>query len=188
MASSSQKITSKNLSYDTSLPPFLARLHAQAAGNPDSPDPILAARRRPRGPGRSASEEAEDAPLVLDEHGNTVSLKVDDDGVVVVTGGKTDKDGAYESESVQDEVDKEEPVQKKTATAADATFGASGRRKRKAGKVVGDDEDGKQEPQNPMSNSTPKPNPKPTTAHESKPQPKKKAKKIKLSFGDDDDV
>ncbi|KAF7558331.1 hypothetical protein G7046_g5824 [Stylonectria norvegica] len=75
----SNKITAKNLSYDTSLPPFLAALRAQAAGV-SGPDPILAAQRR-AAKKRSSSEEAEDNPLVVDEDGNVVDLEVDDDGV-----------------------------------------------------------------------------------------------------------
>ncbi|KXJ97639.1 hypothetical protein Micbo1qcDRAFT_156591, partial [Microdochium bolleyi] len=77
------KINARNLTYDGTLPPFLARLHGQhsAASDRDGgPDPMLAARRRPGGKKRSASEEAEDAPLVVDEQGNVVSLPGQDGG------------------------------------------------------------------------------------------------------------
>ncbi|CAK7567955.1 MAG: hypothetical protein SEPTF4163_005933 [Sporothrix epigloea] len=67
------KTSANNLSYDQSLPPFLARLHSQYnANNRAGPDPILASQRRATKP-RSASEEAEDRPLILDDRGETVT-------------------------------------------------------------------------------------------------------------------
>ena len=56
----SQKVTSKNLSYNSSLPPFLAALRAQAGGAP-GPDPILANQRR-SAKKRSSSEESLSRP------------------------------------------------------------------------------------------------------------------------------
>ncbi|KAF4991037.1 hypothetical protein FGRMN_8062 [Fusarium graminum] len=157
------KINSKNLSYDNAAPPFLAALRAQAAGA-RGPDPILAAQRR-SAKKRSSSEEAEDAPLVVDEDGNVVSLEVDKDGVV------------------KDNGDQElEPVEVKEAAKESESKAAIGGRKRKVGKVVGDaadeakteggEEDKKQE-------------------HSEKElaknrKPKKKTKKIKLSFDEDE--
>ncbi|KAK4448966.1 hypothetical protein QBC34DRAFT_406434 [Podospora aff. communis PSN243] len=78
----SQKITPKNLQYNSSLPPFLARLRGETAPSEfDGPDPILAGRRRPAKP-RSGSAEAEDAPVVVDERGEVVDVKVGLDGEV----------------------------------------------------------------------------------------------------------
>ncbi|KAM0342972.1 hypothetical protein ACHAPU_009002 [Fusarium lateritium] len=157
------KINSKNLSYDNAAPPFLAALRAQAAGA-RGPDPILAAQRR-SAKKRSSSEEAEDAPLVVDEDGNVVSLEIDKDGVV------------------KDSGDQElEPVEVKEAAKESESKAAIGGRKRKVGKVVGDaadetktegvEEDKKKEPSEKELAKNRK--------------PKKKAKKIKLSFDEDE--
>ncbi|KAI1444969.1 hypothetical protein F5Y02DRAFT_388211 [Annulohypoxylon stygium] len=188
--SSQPKITSKNLSYSNDLPPFLAKLRGQQdqQRNSDSPDPILAARRRAARP-RSASEEAEDAPLVVDEAGNTIAFPGADGDAPAET-GDGDKEGK-DSGNADDEGGKErEKV---------AGIGAS--KKRKVGRVVGGDEDEE------LANTTPrtqskkesstksgdKKETKHSTDHKSKDaksgskQGKKKAKKIKLSFGDDGD-
>ncbi|OLN85484.1 hypothetical protein CCHL11_08041 [Colletotrichum chlorophyti] len=120
------KITSKNLSYDTKIPPFLRALHAQAAGNAADPDPILSKRRR-AGKKRSESEEAEDAPLVVDDEGNVVDVRVDKDGAVEDDGKLKDADG-------------EAAVEKSDADkVAEKVAGIGASKKRKAGKVVGAD-------------------------------------------------
>ncbi|CAJ0540239.1 Ff.00g074510.m01.CDS01 [Fusarium sp. VM40] len=155
------KINSKNLSYDNSAPPFLAALRAQAAGA-RGPDPILAAQRR-SAKKRSSSEEAEDAPLVVDEDGNVVSLEVDKDGVVK---DKGDQDP--------------EPAEVKEATKESENKAAIGGRKRKVGKVVGDAADEtKTEGDDKKKDVSEK-----ESAKNRK--PKKKAKKIKLSFDEDE--
>ncbi|KIL96033.1 hypothetical protein FAVG1_00772 [Fusarium avenaceum] len=157
------KINSKNLSYDNSAPPFLAALRAQAAGA-RGPDPILAAQRR-SAKKRSSSEEAEDAPLVVDEDGNVVSLEVDKDGVVKDNG---DQDP--------------EPAEVKEAAKESENKAAIGGRKRKVGKVVGDAAD---EAKTEGDGDNKK---KDVTEKESAKnrKPKKKAKKIKLSFDEDE--
>ncbi|KAM0200833.1 hypothetical protein ACHAPI_002499 [Fusarium lateritium] len=157
------KINSKNLSYDNSAPPFLAALRAQAAGA-RGPDPILAAQRR-SAKKRSSSEEAEDAPLVVDEDGNVVSLEVDKDGVVKDNG---DQDP--------------EPTEAKEAVKESETKAAIGGRKRKVGKVVGDAAD---EAKTEGDGDDKK---KDVSEKESAKncKPKKKAKKIKLSFDEDE--
>ncbi|KAK8035114.1 hypothetical protein PG993_010109 [Apiospora rasikravindrae] len=191
----SDKITAKNLSYDQTLPPFLARLRGHQA--PDGgPDPILAARRRTARV-RTASEEAEDAPLVLDEAGNVVDMKAgelpdDDDG-----NDAEDKPKAEAKDSTGNADEEGENTAKETAAA---TIGAS--KKRKVGRVIGADEDEKDEREvskavkaakaiagggnsdkktkEKTTAATPTTNPKPSGGG------KKKAKKIKLSFGDDE--
>ncbi|KAF5676784.1 hypothetical protein FHETE_1977 [Fusarium heterosporum] len=157
------KINSKNLSYDNAAPPFLAALRAQAAGA-RGPDPILAAQRR-SAKKRSSSEEAEDAPLVVDEDGNVVSLEVDKDGVV------------------KDNGDQEpEPVEVKEAAKEPESKAAIGGRKRKVGKVVGDAageakiEGGEEDKKHESSGKELAKNRK----------AKKKAKKIKLSFDENE--
>ncbi|KAI5457591.1 hypothetical protein BGZ63DRAFT_62307 [Mariannaea sp. PMI_226] len=160
------KITSKNLSYDTSVPPFLAALRAQASGS-SGPDPILTAQRRGVKK-RSDSEEAEDVPLVVDEEGNVVKdLEVDKDGVVL----KDFLDHGQES--------KDKSVKDPEAGGTKTSFGG---RKRKVGKVIGDTADqaedkasGNQQEQTIEAKDKSKER-----------KPKKKPKKIKLSFDEDE--
>ncbi|KAK2027904.1 hypothetical protein LX32DRAFT_694466 [Colletotrichum zoysiae] len=122
----SDKITSKNLSYDTTIPPFLRALHAQAAGNAADPDPILSKRRR-AGKKRSDSEEAEDAPLVVDDEGNVVDVRVNKDGGVDENALKKDGEGD------------ETATSKEERREAEKLAGIGASKKRKAGKVVGGD-------------------------------------------------
>ncbi|KAM5354015.1 hypothetical protein ACJ41O_000665 [Fusarium nematophilum] len=163
------KITSKNLSYDTSAPPFLAALRAQAAGT-TGPDPLLAAQRR-SAKKRSSSEEAEDAPLVVDEDGNVVNLDVDEDGAVKDTGDHS-SDAATAKEAAK------EPESK----------AAIGGRKRKVGKVIGEAADepaDKAEDGQRKKKGEEKEDAAEKEAVKSR-KPKKKAKKIKLSFDEDE--
>ncbi|KAF3063549.1 hypothetical protein GL218_01804 [Daldinia childiae] len=184
------KITSKNLAYSSDLPPFLAKLRGQHQQQRDSdtPDPILAARRRAARP-RSASEEAEDAPLIVDEAGNTVALP----------------SGADADVSADDDVDADSrngagvDSRKEREKEKIASIGAG--KKRKVGRVVGGtDEDGAEvevEKRKLLSNtkgrekedsSSAKNSNKPAAdAKSGAKQTKKKAKKIKLSFNDDGD-
>ncbi|KAI0455595.1 hypothetical protein F5B21DRAFT_503155 [Xylaria acuta] len=133
----SQKITSKNLTYDTSLPPFLARLRGQQTAH-SGPDPILAAHRRP-GQKRSASEEAEDAPVVVDEDGNVVYLK---DGVLEGEDSGTQKEAADKVYLSSDNKNEEEEEEADLAQGKErekvADIGAS--RKRKVGRVIGEEQ------------------------------------------------
>ncbi|KAL7946998.1 hypothetical protein V8C42DRAFT_299301 [Trichoderma barbatum] len=170
----SQKINAKNLSYNSSLPPFLAALRAQASGA-SGPDPILSAQRR-AGKKRSSSEEAEDVPLVVDENGNTIEdLKVNKDGTV--------------EESLNEEADKETKdgsEQSKNKSESEPAKASIGGRKRKVGKVIGEeahDDDAK--PSVEKKNESAK---KGTDDAEqaSNRKTKKKAKKIKLSFDEDE--
>ncbi|KAJ4413465.1 hypothetical protein N0V82_008539 [Gnomoniopsis sp. IMI 355080] len=174
-----QKITSKNLSYDDSLPPFLARLRNQHAASSVEPDPILASRRRAAKP-RSASEEAEDGPLVVDEEGVTVSgVTVGKDGEVVTA---EKEEGGSEGGEREMEVEVEKRKEEKVAAIG-------GGRKRKVGKVVGANEEEEEEEEGSAKAASKK-----VEANKAKkdyknkelPKGKKKAKKIKLSFGDED--
>ncbi|KAI1759180.1 hypothetical protein GGR53DRAFT_167953 [Hypoxylon sp. FL1150] len=164
------KITSKNLAYASDLPPFLARLRGQQLNqrDSDSPDPILAARRRAAKP-RSASEEAEDVPLIVDEEGNTITFPDADTDATEEAAKKGDGVG---------EADKQKEQEKEKV----AGIGAG--KKRKVGRIVGGDEDeNKDAPitKKGVTDSSTK------DAKSSTKQGKKKAKKIKLSFNDDGD-
>ncbi|KAF3765235.1 hypothetical protein M406DRAFT_356885 [Cryphonectria parasitica EP155] len=192
----SQKITGKNLHYDQSLPPFLARLKGQHTVDADSPDPILASRRRAAKP-RSASEEAEDAPVIVDDDGNVVSgMRVGVDGTV--TGGPGDVDGENDTEGQLEKDEKqrkeedEEQGQKKKDTEAAAIGGS---KKRKAGRVIGanaedevnDDVSSRDLKQASAEDGAGAAAKKRDTKNKGPEKGKKKAKKIKLSFGGDVD-
>lgn len=175
----SQKISGKNLHYDTTLPPFLARLRGQAAGN-DGPDPLLVRNRRHAKP-RSGSAEAEDAPLVVDDDGNVVQgMSVGADGAVTETDArKTGEENQDDGEAVgSSEAEKaREELKEKGKIAA-----IGGGKKRKVGKVVGADDEVAERKNRVTAGHK-------DEDHEAKPAAaakKKKAKKIKLSFGDDD--
>ncbi|EHK46662.1 hypothetical protein TRIATDRAFT_80935 [Trichoderma atroviride IMI 206040] len=151
----SQKINSKNLSYNSSLPPFLAALRAQTSGA-SGPDPILSAQRR-GAKKRSSSEEAEDAPLVVDEEGNAVddlktaqskTNKSDLETAKASIGGRKRKVGKVIGENAENS----EPE----TSAAD----------KKSEPVKKDQKDAEQQATNR--------------------KPKKKAKKIKLSFDEEE--
>lgn len=180
MSSQSQpKINSKNLSYSSDLPPFLARLRGQhqQQRDSDSPDPILAARRRAARP-RSASEEAEDAPLVVDENGNTVTFP-------------SGADEEISNETKGEGIDGKDDQKRDNTKEKIAGIGAS--KKRKVGRVVGGDDEKEEEEENTTKSisrskenkQAADPNSKDTKTTTK--QGKKKAKKIKLSFGDDGD-
>lgn len=178
-----QKITSKNLSYDDTLPPFLARLRGQHAASSSEPDPILAAQRRAAKP-RSASEEAEDAPLVVGE-----------DGQEVVRGVTVGKDGVVTEEADVGEDEGEKEVVEGEVKEREKTAGIGASKKRKVGKVVGggsEDEEGdgavaKEEKRSQAGKTSATSNAKKNDkGKELGKGGKKKAKKIKLSFGDDD--
>ncbi|KAI0156709.1 hypothetical protein GGR52DRAFT_198173 [Hypoxylon sp. FL1284] len=177
------KITSKNLAYANDLPPFLARLRGQQQHqrDSDSPDPILAARRRAARP-RSASEEAEDAPLVVDDDGNTVAFPGADGDAPVEA-----KEGDEAEERKGGDADRQEQREKEKV----AGIGAG--KKRKVGRVVGGDEDEGDAAITGRAKRDGPPAKKSVTDSDSKSakpsakQGKKKAKKIKLSFGDDGD-
>ncbi|KAI1373034.1 hypothetical protein F4677DRAFT_235518 [Hypoxylon crocopeplum] len=188
---SQSKITSKNLSYSSDLPPFLARLRGQQQQQRDSdaPDPILAARRRAARP-RSASEEAEDAPLVVDEAGNAVAFPNTDDHVPIEVKGD-DTNGAKANNEKEGAKDKDK----------EKVAGIGAGKKRKVGRIVGGDEEGDEIGMNlnasgPLakvvrSMTTKDKDATNANSKDSKPNTKegkkKKAKKIKLSFGDDGD-
>lgn len=170
----SQKITAKNLAYDSSLPPFLAALQAQAAGA-TGPDPLIAARRR-HAKARSGSAEAEDAPVVVDEHGNEVDVGVAADGTLKQAIVPEAKEPSKTGEPPREEV---------PAKEVDKVAGIGALKKRKAARVVGEDDD-------PDGRSTRKDevdrvaNAK---SHEkgARDKVRKKPKKIKLSFDGDGD-
>jgi Domain of unknown function (DUF4604) len=168
------KITPKNLSYDTTLPPFLARLQ-QSNASSDGRHEFHAARPKKV---RTAEDEAEDEPVYFDEgSGETLSKKEWEE-----------RDAKEEGAVSGDGEGKKEEGGKKEEKEKAAVIGVG--KKRKVGRIVGGDDD---EEDTGVSTKASKES-KPTKAGESKKadaaksrgKTAKKGKKIKLSFGDDD--
>lgn len=187
----SNKITGKNLHYDQSLPPFLARLKGQHAADTDSPDPILASRRRQAKP-RSASQDAEDAPLIVDDDGNVLAhVELAADGTVTTNQEAGPKAaGGDDEDSIETGGVKDGGKDAKGVAAGDkvAKIGAS--KKRKLGKVVGAGAGVEDSKQDKDSLDPQKQDGAAATGDDKTKAPvrtKKKAKKIKLSFNDDND-
>ncbi|KFY82087.1 hypothetical protein V500_10827 [Pseudogymnoascus sp. VKM F-4518 (FW-2643)] len=157
----SPKITSKSLSYDASLPPFLQRLRAENTGA------STAAPRPKRAPNPDAGEE--DEPVYVDEEGGAFDDAELRSLGVTKRGGDKGEEGAEEAkpEAVGEPERKEEKI---------AAIGAT--KKRKVGKVVGaPEEEGKGRDTAAVA---------PGKDKQAPPQKKKKVRKVKLSFGDDE--
>ena len=163
------KITPKNLSYDNTLPPFLQRLQANNASL-DGRSKFQSA--RPKKP-RSAEEDAEDEPVYFDEgSGETLTKKEWEE--------KDKAEDAGEDKKAESWGGRKDLATEKEKIAA---IGVS--KKRKAGKVVGgDDEDEKGDTVAELKKvgKTEKSEGKKVEKGKSA----KKGKKIKLSFGDDE--
>lgn len=178
---SNPKITPKNLSYDSSLPPFLQRLHHSSTSNGASLDGrherAIARSRRTR----DADAEKEDEPVFVDEEtGEVVSAE---EFRVLGAGGEGEQaePGGTEDEAAAKDGKEETAKEKDKHTA---TIGAS--RKRKAAKIVGgnvSEEDTKAAP----GAGKEKENEQAKNGGAIEKKTKAKAKKVKLSFGDDDE-
>lgn len=166
------KITPKNLSYDSTLPPFLQRLQANNASL-DGRNEFQASRPKKL---RNPEDDAEDEPVYFDEEsGETLTKKEweEKDKAKDKEEGKEDGGEAGEGEGMVGE--KKEAEKEKIAE-----IGVS--RKRKAGRIVGsggDDEKGDVVGELKKAG-------KPEGKKFEKGKSAKKEKKIKLSFGDDE--
>ncbi|CZS97315.1 uncharacterized protein RCO7_00299 [Rhynchosporium graminicola] len=174
------KITSKNLQYDDSLPPFLARLRANNNAGDGRHEYTVA---RPK-KARTAEDEAEDEPVYFDEgSGETLTKseweardKEENGGEKVGEG--EGKDG--EARDVKGDGGKDGGKEKVAAIG--------GSRKRKAGKFVGGEEEEEiKEEVSAVAKATvvKKASSQPGKKAE-KGKPAKQGKKVKLSFGDDE--
>lgn len=127
---SNPKFKPKDLTYDTTLPPFLARLQAQSAGGPASYQSA-----RPKRP-RNAEEDAEDEPVVFDEgSGRTLTrgeweAEEAEREAAEGDGGKMNGEGEGKKEGREGD------------GMGEGKVAIGGGRKRKVGKVVGGDGDG----------------------------------------------
>jgi len=192
------KITSKNLSYNTALPPFLARLQSANASGDGRHEYAIARPKKTR----TADEEAEDEPLVFDE-GSGESLSKKEWEERELEGKKEgDKDGEEEAPGEKKDTEKEKEKEKFVEIG--------GGRKRKVGKIIGgDNTDDGEESTKQVDIKKPKPKSESNSTSKGSKIPKttdtgsgtgtatgksttkptkglKKGKKIKLSFGDDE--
>lgn len=167
----SDKIKSKDLSYTSELPPFLQRLHAQKAGRGDTDKHEFQVAR----PKREKNPDDDDGPTIVDESGENVSKE------------DFQKLGAAETvgNAVTGEVTSEEP-KSSGALPDEAGAGRKGKenvtdgtaaKKRKVGKVVGEDEPGDQGKDDEKDEGG---------AKKAVKKAKKKAK-VKLAFDDGDE-
>jgi hypothetical protein len=179
------KITPKNLSYDTTLPPFLARLQAANTSSREGRHEFHIARPKKA---RNEDAEAEDEPVYFDEGtGETLSKKeweekekADEEG----SGGGNEAGAGVERDggANKDGLEGGGNLERKESKEKVATIGGS--KKRKAGKVIGVEDDGEQK-----SVAGPALGKKAQRGDGKKGEKveiMKKRKKIKLSFGDDD--
>lgn len=157
----SGKIRSKDLSYDSSLPPFLQRLQAQNAGRGDADrheQPVA----RPK---RAKDPNEDDGPTVVDETGEMISMEALEQKVTAndssETNGDAPKDIAADSKLAG--------YQRVSGTAS---------KKRKVAKVVGDDDESASE-----SKSRDQGTAREATADK---KIKKRNKPIKLAFDEDE--
>ena len=183
---STPKINAKNLSYNTTLPPFLARL--QASNNNDDRHEYTVARPKKV---RTEEDLAEDEPVYYDERtGETLTMK-EFEGRENDTAEK-DKDGKGEGARGDGSVKKDDIEDKevtKTKEEKTASIGLS--KKRKVGKVIGGSEDegdvyAKAQKHINSNKKSDDPEKKAEAGPKKPAAGKKKGKKIKLSFGDDE--
>ncbi|KAE8451503.1 hypothetical protein EG329_003576 [Mollisiaceae sp. DMI_Dod_QoI] len=169
------KITPKNLSYDSTLPPFLARLQANNSSRDDRHEFAIARPKKARNP----EDEAEDEPVYFDEKsGETLTKSEWEAREAAEDGEKADEEGT--TEGMEDAVNKEKAEggkggkDKKEENIASIGVG----KKRKVGKIVGGEED--------KTAVDEKKTPRQEGKKLEKGKASKKGKKIKLSFGDDE--
>ena len=168
------KIKSKDLSYESTLPPFLQRLHAQKAGLGDEDRherPIA----RPK---RVKANDEDDGPTVVDESGEMLSkeemekmsggAEKEGEDIRPTENGKGAGDGDEEEKSLSNAQDGNAPKTDQKITDGMAS------KKRKVAKVVGEED------RDLVVEKAYGKEPKVKKA-------KKKAKPIKLAFNEDDE-
>jgi len=168
------KITPKNLSYDSTLPPFLARLQANNSSRDDRHEFAIARPKKMR----TAEDEAEDEPVYFNEESGETLTKSEWEAKEAGKDEETtdQKDAANGSE---DAVSRAKELNNGRGKKNKKVVGIGVGKKRKVGKIVGEEED-----------DEPAVEEKKASKQESKKLEKgksaKKGKKIKLSFGDDE--
>lgn len=173
----SDKIKSKDLSYDSSLPPFLQRLRDQNAGRGDTDRherPIA----RPK---KSKDPNEDDGPTVVDESGETLSK----DEVEKLT--KQPEPGIEDTENVKGELDpatepKASGALPDTKSSDKTVTDGTATKKRKVAKAIGEDDDDEE-----VATEKPKDGAEKNVTKSVK-KAKKKAKPVKLAFDDEEET
>lgn len=164
------KITPKNLHYDTTLPPFLARLQASHSARDDRHEFDVARPRKKR----DADEEREDEPVYVDgDTGEVVSLE------------EKMREGGKKEEKDEGEVKEDGSAEGERRMRENMAVIGGVRKKRKVGRVIGGDEGGRGEGERREKEDSDGMEGKKKVEKE-KGKGVKKGKKIKLSFGDDE--
>lgn len=171
------KIKAKDLTYESTLPPFLQRLHAQNAGRGDQDRHERPIAR----PTRAKAHDEDDEPTVVDEAGETVSK-----GELENMSSAQDGDARGEDENVNTVGEKyakpkasgatQDEVQRSDQKITDGTA----TKKRKVAKVVGEDDEAET-----SINANGKDE---AVTKQVIKKAKKKAKPIKLAFDEDDET
>jgi hypothetical protein len=170
----------KDLQYDDRQPAFLRRLRGEISGSVSDPDRQINPVARAKGPSRLKNDDEDDGPTYVMENTNESLSKEEYEALV---NGKDEKE--HKSADAADSASKNaaEDAESTRAKQKVAAVGGPGK-KRKAVKIVGDDEEAEEEgstkakteiPSNSLNSDT------------KRPAKKKKAKAIKVSFGSDDD-
>lgn len=158
------KITPKNLSYDSTLPPFLARLQANSSSRDDRHEFAVARPKRLR----TSADEAEDDPVYFNEESGETLTKSEWEAKEA---GK-DEDTA----DPKDVVNKAQGLMLSKGKQDEKIIGIGVGKKRKVGKIVGGEDELIEV----------KKAPKQDNKKVEKGKSTKKGKKVKLSFGDDE--
>ncbi|KAF2161262.1 hypothetical protein M409DRAFT_69870 [Zasmidium cellare ATCC 36951] len=172
----SDKIKSKDLSYDSSLPPFLQRLHNQNAGRGDTDRH----ERQIARPKKSKDPNDDDGPTVVDESGETLSK----DEVDKLT--NQPEPGVEDTENVKGELD---PATEPKASGAlpdpkaseNKVTDGTATKKRKVAKAVGKDHEDDETTEKPGEDAE-------KSVAKTVKKAKKKAKPVKLAFDDDEET
>ncbi|KAG0648926.1 hypothetical protein D0Z07_4792 [Hyphodiscus hymeniophilus] len=170
------KITPKNLSYDPTLPPFLQRLQENNSSR-DGRNGFQSARPKKA---RNPEDEVEDEPVYFDEEsGETLSKREWEEKEKAEEG---DDGGEHGKEGEEQGRGHEE----KKAGEKESIAAIGGSKKRKAGKVIGaNDEDGDEKVKEVIAGDINRVKKDEAKKGEGK-IVKKKGKKVKLSFGDEE--
>lgn len=175
----SGKIKSKDLQYDSSLPPFLQRLRAQNSGYGDDGDPDRHERPLAR-PKKAKNPDEDDGPTVVDESGETMTNEEYEKQL------KGTAEGEEEGGNVTGELKGDGLPEASGALPADSgprveqkVTDGTAVKKRKVGKVVGDDDEDD-------NNDTKDDAAEKGTVKKIAKKAKKKAKPIKLAFEDEE--
>ncbi len=183
------KITPKNLSYDSTLPPFLQRLQQQNTSLDDRHEYTIA---RPK-KSRTAEDIADDDPVFFNEEtGETLTKSEWEAREVADEEAEREREKEVkDSNDVETKEEGEGEVKDSKEKEKVAAIGAN--RKRKVGKIIGGDEEGYNEVKAPEPRATVFKASNSGSSKETRTEGKKniekskstkKGKKIKLSFDD----